>query len=124
MDGAVAYSPDHFSSGEPSLTTDTSSLLRHVVLFSFKPEASADQVDAVVAGFGQLPAAIPCIVSYEWGTNVSPEGLDQGYTHCFTLTFKSAEDRDAYLVHPAHQAFVATLGPVLNKPLVLDYWTQ
>ena len=88
-------------------------LLRHVVLFSFKPEASADQVDAVVAGFGTLPAAIPGIVSYEWGTNVSPEGLDQGYTHCFTLTFKSAEE-----------GFDFAAAPKLNKPLVLDYWTQ
>lgn len=98
--------------------------LRHVVLFSFKPEASADAVDAVVSGFGQLPQAIPQIVSYEWGTNVSPEGLNDGFTHCFTLTFVSAQDRDAYLVHPAHKAFVDTLGTALHKALVVDYWAH
>ena len=100
------------------------SVLRHVVLFSFKPAASADQVASVVADFGTLKDAIPGIESYEWGTNVSPEGLNDGFTHCFTLTFATAEARDGYLVHPAHQDFVSTLGACLERSLVLDYWTQ
>ena len=102
----------------------TSSVLRHVVLFAFKPHASAEQVDRIVAGFGTLRDAIPGIESYEWGTNVSPEGLNDGFTHCFTLTFATAQARDGYLVHPAHQDFVATLGACLERSLVLDYWTQ
>jgi hypothetical protein len=106
------------------MTAYTSAPLRHVVLFAFKDSATAEQVDAIVTGFGQLSSAIPGILAYEWGTNVSPEGLNDGFTHCFTLTFGQAEDRDAYLVHPAHQAFVATLGAVLEKSLVLDYWVK
>ena len=104
------------------MTAQTSAPLRHVVLFAFKDGATAEQVDAVVTGFGQLPSAIPGITAYEWGTNVSPEGLNNGFTHCFTLTFQSAQDRDAYLVHPAHQAFVGTLAACLERSLVLDYW--
>jgi hypothetical protein len=99
-----------------------SATLRHVVLFSFKNNATADQVESVVSGFAALPAAIPGIVAYEWGTNVSPEGLNDGFTHAFTLTFANAPDRDAYLVHPAHQRFVETLGPLLERSLVLDYF--
>lgn len=99
-------------------------LLRHVVLFAFRNDASYDDVDAIVTGFAALPSAIPGITAYEWGTNVSPEGLNDGFTHCFTLTFASAEDRDAYLVHPAHQRFVDTLKPALEKSLVLDYWAK
>ena len=99
-------------------------LLRHVVLFAFRDDASYDDVDAIVAGFAALPAAIPGITAYEWGTNVSPESLNDGFTHCFTLTFAQAEDRDAYLAHPAHQRFVAMLKPVVDKSLVLDYWAK
>jgi hypothetical protein len=106
------------------MTANPSSVLRHVVLFAFKPDASAAQVDRVVADFGTLKDAIPGIDAYEWGTNVSPEGLDNGFTHCFTLTFATDAARDAYLVHPAHQAFVATLGACLERSLVLDYGTQ
>lgn len=98
--------------------------LRHVVLFAFRSDARQEAVDAVVADFGRLPAAIPVIAAYEWGTNVSPEGLNQGFTHCFTLSFASDADRDAYLVHPAHQRFVSTLGSCLERSLVVDYWTQ
>ena len=101
-----------------------STRLRHVVLFAFKESATAEDVDAVVADFAALPQAVPGIVSYEWGTNVSPEGLNDGFTHCFTLTFASAEDRDAYLVHPAHERFVGTLGKSLARSLVVDYWAQ
>jgi hypothetical protein len=106
------------------MTTNTASSLRHVVLFSFNDSATADQVNAVIADFGKLKDAIPGIAAYEWGTNVSPEGLNDGFTHAFTLTFTSAGDRDAYIVHAAHQAFVATLGAVLERSLVLDYWTH
>ncbi|BDT57560.1 hypothetical protein MasN3_10540 [Massilia varians] len=98
--------------------------LRHVVLFAFKGDAGQEAVDAVVADFGRLPAEIPGIAAYEWGTNVSPEGLNQGFTHCFTLTFPSDAARDAYLVHPAHQRFVESLGSCLERSLVVDYWTQ
>jgi len=98
--------------------------LRHIVLFAFRDDATAEQVDAVVAGFAALPAAIPGIQAFEWGTNVSPEGLNDGFTHCFTLSFASAEARDDYLVHPAHQRFVGTLGSCLARSLVLDYWAR
>jgi hypothetical protein len=106
------------------MSLNTSTTLRHVVLFAFKDSATLERIDAVVADFGLLKERIPGIVAYEWGTNVSPEGLNQGYTHCFTLTFASENDRDAYLVHPAHQAFVDTLGACLEKSLVVDYWAQ
>lgn len=106
------------------MSLNTSTTLRHVVLFAFKDSATLERIDAVVADFGLLRERIPGIVAYEWGTNVSPEGLNQGYTHCFTLTFAGENERDAYLVHPAHQAFVDTLGACLEKSLVVDYWAQ
>ncbi|MFK3740658.1 Dabb family protein [Massilia sp. TN1-12] len=98
--------------------------LRHIVMFSFKEGTTPERIDALVAGLGGLRHAIPQIAGYEWGTNVSPENMNDGFTHCFTLTFTSAEDRDAYLVHPAHQAFVGTLGDCVQRALVVDYWVQ
>jgi hypothetical protein len=98
--------------------------LRHIVLFSFRNNAPAEAVDAVITSFAALPAAIPGIVAYEAGTNVSPEGLNDGFTHCFALTFATAEDRDTYLNHPAHQRFVDTLGTCLERSLVVDYWAR
>ena len=98
--------------------------LRHVVLFKFKAAATAEQIRQVEAAFKALPKAIPQIVSLEWGTNVSPEKLDKGFTHAFILTFQSDQDRDDYLVHPDHQAFGKTVGPVLEDVLVVDFWVK
>lgn len=96
-------------------------VVRHVVLFKFKDAATPDQVKAVEEKFRALKSRIPQIQDLEWGTNVSPENHAQGFTHCFLLTFRDAAARDAYLPHPAHKEFGASLGPVLDKVLVVDY---
>ena len=98
--------------------------LLHVVSFKFKPEAGKAQIDDVVAAFRDLKKKIPGIQELSWGTNVSPEKHDKGFTHGFILSFKSEKDRDAYLVHPDHKAFGKTLGPILADVFVMDYWTQ
>ena len=102
-------------------------VLRHVVMFGFKPEVTAEQVKAVEEAFGELPSKIDLIKDYEWGTDCSPEGLQQGLTHCFFVTFHSEADRDAYdayLVHPAHKEFGKVLGNKASAVTVLDYWTR
>jgi Stress responsive A/B Barrel Domain len=99
-------------------------VLRHVVLFKFKDTATPEDVKKVEAAFAELPSKLSVIKGYEWGTNNSPENLNQGLTHCFLLTFSSEKDRDAYLVHPDHKAFGKILGPHLDKATVVDYWTE
>jgi hypothetical protein len=100
------------------------SVLRHVVLFGFKETSTPADVQGVIDAFKALPSQINEIKGFEWGTNSSPEGLNQGLTHAFTLTFHSDADRDAYLPHPAHKAFGGIVGPHLDKVTVLDYWTK
>ena len=98
--------------------------LRHVVMFKFKDSSQPADVKKVEDAFAGLAKKIPLIKSFEWGTNNSPENLNQGLTHCFLVTFKSEKDRDAYLVHPEHKAFVDVLLPHLDKATVLDYWAK
>ena len=99
-------------------------MLRHVVLFKFKDDATPAQIKQVEEAFKALPSQIKEIKGFEWGTNNSPENLNQGLTHCFFLSFNSEKDRDAYLPHPAHKAFGATLRPYLDKAVVVDYWVK
>ncbi len=98
-------------------------LLRHVVLFRFKPGITPEAINDVEQAFAALPDKIEAIHDFEWGTDVSVENIAQGYTHCFLVTFRTAADRDAYLPHPAHKAFGETLSPCLDKALVIDYWS-
>ena len=105
-------------------STKEAKVLRHVVLFKFKDASSAADVKKVEEAFAALPSKLPQIKGYEWGKNNSPEGLNQGLTHCFILTFSSEKDRDDYLVHPDHKAFGKILGPHLDKVTVVDFWTE
>jgi hypothetical protein len=99
-------------------------MLRHVVLFKFKDDADKADVQKVIDAFAQLPKKIDAIVDFEWGTDVGAENLAQGFTHCFLVTFRDTAGRDKYLPHPAHEDFKKLIGPVLDKVLVVDYWTQ
>ena len=98
--------------------------LRHVVLFAFKAGVSVAEVDEVVARFAALSRQPLGIETFEWGVNNSPERLNFGHSHCFTLTFASEAARDAYLSHPTHVAFAQWVGAFVEKALVVDYWAR
>ncbi len=98
-------------------------VLRHVVSFKFKEEASDCQIEEVEKAFVALKEKIPGILSLEWGKNNSPEGLNKDFTHCFIVTFKDEKAREVYLPHPDHKAFVSILKPILADVFVIDYWT-
>jgi hypothetical protein len=95
--------------------------VRHVVSFKFKKDADPAAIKKVEDDFAALKRKIPLIEQLEWGTNVSPEKHDKGFTHCWIVTFKTAADRDAYLVHPDHKAFGAGLKDVIEDVFVLDF---
>jgi hypothetical protein len=101
-------------------------MLRHVVLFKFKDSCTTQQITQIEQAFAALPKQMPNLIKgFEYGTNNSPEGLTQGLTHCFLVTFATEKDRNDYLPHPAHQAFVNTYAkPFVDKVTVLDYWVK
>src|SRR5690349_744053 len=95
-----------------TMNANAAEKLLHVVNFKFKSTAAPDDIKKIEEGFRALKEKIPQMVSLEWGTNVSKEKHDKGFTHCFIATFKNEEDRDAYISHAAHKAFARSLGPV------------
>ena len=98
--------------------------LRHIVLCAFRDEIPAEQLALIAREFSLLKNKIEQVRHFEFGLNNSPENLNDGYTHCFTLRFENEKERDAYLVHPAHLDFVDMLKPALAKVLVVDYFPQ
>lgn len=108
--------------GEP--TEPMEKELKHAVFFKFKDESSAEEVQTVVDAFAALPSKISSIKQFEWGINNSPEGKDDGFTHCFMVSFDSEEGRAEYLPHQDHLAFVEVLKPHLDKVRVLDFWGE
>jgi len=96
--------------------------LRHVVLFTFKATSTKEEVANVTRTFNDLYGKVPEVKKMEWGLNMSPEHLDQGFTHCFVLTFSSEKDLASYQLHPAHKAFQEVLKPHMDRVFVVDYF--
>jgi hypothetical protein len=109
---------------EKKTVKEPTPVLRHVVLFKFKDGTTDEQVRQIENAFCALPGKVDAIYDFEWGTDVSVESLEQGFTHCFLVTFRSEADRAKYLPHPAHKEFGRLLGPHLDKVVVVDYWTK
>ena len=106
-----------------SFVRDKKAQVRHVVVFKYKQNATEAQIKQVTDAFKDLQKTIPGVVSFESGTNNSPENKNQGFTHVYLLTFEDLAARDAYLPHPKHKEFGQLLGKlgVLEDAFVVDY---
>lgn len=79
-------------------------MIRHCVFVKFDLDFGRAQRDAIYAGLEALRAKLPGMRRVHAGNNVSPEGLAKGFDEGFFVDFDNAAVRDAYLVHPDHQA--------------------
>lgn len=84
-------------------------MIRHIVLVRFADSTPAGEIEAVFADLAALKSHLPGMRGFAAGANVSPERLDKGFTHAFTIDFEDVAARDAYLDHPAHKAAGARL---------------
>ena len=95
--------------------------VKHVVMFKFKTDTSEEKKAELIEGYKALPGKIDFMQHYEWGEDISIEGLSKGFTHCFITTFPNTDARDAYIPHEAHDAYVEVLFPHLDEILVVDF---
>lgn len=96
-------------------------MIRHILLIKFKETAQPSDLEDVKAAFYGIPDKVSGVTDVEWGENNSPEGKNQGYTHCVFMTFRDEAGRDEYLPHPAHRALGEIFRPVLEDIIVFDY---
>ena len=78
-------------------------MIRHVVIFKLRAGLGGSVATEIFAALKALKNEIPGIIAVSCGADVSPEGLQRGHTHAFTVDFTNAAARDAYLPHPAHK---------------------
>lgn len=89
-------------------------MFRHVVLFRFTPESTADQRRAMIDGLAELPAAIPEIRSYRIGPDVAE--TEGNWDAAIVADFDSVDAWRVYRDHPLHQRRVSELV----RPIVTD----
>lgn len=95
--------------------------IQHMVLVKFKDDVEPPQIDELFQQLAGLQQKIPGMTHFSGGPYASHEGLNQGYTHGFLMTFESAEARDNYLPHPEHERVKAAILPCVDAVVAFDF---
>ena len=95
--------------------------VKHFAVLQFKEQVTPQQVDECFRELAGLVERIPGLLDFQHGPYDSPEGLNDGFTHGFIMTFESPEARNAYLPHPEHERVKDLLVPRLERFVVFDF---
>jgi len=91
----------------------------HIVMFRFKDENKAENIEKVKSSLMALPEKIESLKSMEVGVDFlhSERSMDL----VLTSTFDDREGLESYRVHPAHQEVVSLIKEVALESRVVDY---
>ncbi len=95
--------------------------VHHMVLLSFRPGTAPGVIDGLFAALARLRERLPGVEHFSGGPYASPEGLNQGYTHGFLMTFTGAAARDAYQSHPEHEQVKRDFLPAVAAVVAFDF---
>jgi Stress responsive A/B Barrel Domain len=95
-------------------------MFRHVVLFTWTPEATQEQQDALASELRKLPAAVDSIRAYHTGPDA---GVNQGnFDFAVVAEFDDADGYRTYRDHPAHRAVIEQyLNPIVARRAAVQY---
>jgi Stress responsive A/B Barrel Domain len=99
-------------------------LVKHLGVFQFKEGVTAAQIEECFASMRGMVGQIPGLLDFACGAYDSAEGLNDGYTHGFIMTFASPQARDDYLPHDAHERVKKIVVPHLHRLVVFDFNLQ
>jgi antibiotic biosynthesis monooxygenase (ABM) superfamily enzyme len=84
----------------------------HVFAFQWKPATSDADKERARKEIAAFQTVIPGLLQTHVGPNISPRG--KGYTFGGIMEFKDQASLEAYFQHPAHQALLRWLVPLID----------
>lgn len=91
--------------------------VKHAVVLRLKRETTPEKVQEIFQALEAMRAKVPGLLDYSGGSYSSPEGLNQGFTHGFVMTFADEASRNTYLSHPDHEIVKGLIIPWLDGGL-------
>jgi hypothetical protein len=99
-------------------------MIRHIVLLKARPEVTEAHIAAIFADLAAIRTRLPGVLSIHSGRSESPEKIERGYMHGFTVDFTDWQALAAYQDHPDHKrvgaALVAAAQGGIDGILVFD----
>jgi hypothetical protein len=95
-------------------------LIRHTVMFTWKPEATEEQKKRVPAELSRLPAVIPSLKAYAMGTDI---GVSEGnFEFAVVADFDDLDGYLAYRDDPTHRAIIAEhIQPIIATRAAVQF---
>jgi hypothetical protein len=97
-------------------------MIRHIVLLKARPEVTEAHIAGIFVDLHALN--LPGILAIHSGRSESPEKIERGYLHGFTVDFADWDALAAYQTHPDHKrvgaALVAAAQGGIDGILVFD----
>jgi hypothetical protein len=84
----------------------------HMFAFRLKSGVTEEQQQRMLREIAELKRQIPLLLETHVGKNVSPRG--QGFVIGGVMKFADADALEEYNVHPAHQALLRWLVPLVD----------
>ncbi|MDQ2064957.1 Dabb family protein [Xinfangfangia sp. CPCC 101601] len=84
-------------------------MIRHIVLVKFRPEMTEAEIAALFADLGKITQKLSGALDIRAGKSESPEQIERGYLHGFTIDFEDWQALSAYQDHPDHRRLGARL---------------
>jgi Stress responsive A/B Barrel Domain len=95
-------------------------MIRHVVLFTWTPEATEEQKQALHAELAKMPPAIEAIRAYRHGPDVGINPANRDYA--VAADFDDAAGYVTYRDHPAHRAMVERyVNPIVASRAAIQF---
>ncbi len=99
-------------------------MIRHIVLTQFREDVSDAVIAEIYAGLAAVAARLDGAQGFAGGRSDSPEQLQRGYTHGFSIDFDDAAALARYAQDAAHKALgvqlVASAEEGVGGLLVMD----
>lgn len=94
-------------------------MIRHIVLFRFKPEVAEEERDDFLARLRALPGKISEIIEFEAGFDLvrAPRSFDLG----LVASYADLAALDRYATHEDHLPIVARSKEICEQVVAVDY---
>ena len=79
-------------------------MIRHIVLTRFRPDVSEETISAIYSGLADVTNVLPGAQNFGGGRSQSPEQIERGYMHGFSVDFDDWDALQNYTDNAEHKA--------------------
>jgi hypothetical protein len=94
-------------------------MIKHIVLFKFKPEAAESDIADLEKSLNALPDLISDIITFSCGRDLLH--TERSYDLALIADLGDLDALNRYQVHPDHQAVVAKVKRLASNVVAVDY---